>query len=151
MNTKSAAGNDLQSYEVHLPLSVRTRLCREAELGHPHEVCGVLVGISRGRAGEVRLAWKLRNVCTERAHDRFEFAPEDLKRAFDQATEFGFDIIGIWHTHPDHPAKPSETDRAAAWENWSYVILSVSAEGVQDLRSWRLFHGQFQEEKVISP
>jgi proteasome lid subunit RPN8/RPN11 len=58
------------------------------------------------------------------------------------------EIIGIWHSHPDHPARPSETDRAAAWEGWSYLIASVTKHGVADLRSWRLQGKDFVEENI---
>jgi proteasome lid subunit RPN8/RPN11 len=47
-------------------------------------------------------------------------------------------VLGVWHTHPDHPATPSETDRAAAWSGWSYLILSVVRGELAELRSWRL-------------
>jgi proteasome lid subunit RPN8/RPN11 len=58
------------------------------------------------------------------------------------------EVVGIWHSHPDHPAQPSETDRQAAWEGWSYMILSVTGEGVSDVRSWRLDGDAFIEEVV---
>jgi proteasome lid subunit RPN8/RPN11 len=58
------------------------------------------------------------------------------------------EVVGVWHSHPDHPARPSETDRNGAWEGWSYLILSVTAEGVPDLRSWRLRGEHFEEEDV---
>jgi len=56
--------------------------------------------------------------------------------------------VGIWHSHPDHPARPSETDRAAAWEGWSYLIASVTDAGLSELRSWRLSGERFLEEPV---
>src|ERR687892_222177 len=62
----------------------------------------------------------------------------------------GHEIVGIWHTHPDHPAQPSETDRASAWEGWSYMIFSVTRDGITEARSWRLAGGQFVEERIRS-
>ena len=62
----------------------------------------------------------------------------------------GLDVLGVWHTHPDHPAHPSETDRAAAWEGWSYVIASVERGEVADVRSWRLDGDSFVEEEIAS-
>jgi proteasome lid subunit RPN8/RPN11 len=59
-------------------------------------------------------------------------------------------VIGVWHTHPDHPARPSETDRAAAWAGWSYLILSVTARGVADVKSFRLHGEAFVEEEISS-
>ena len=62
----------------------------------------------------------------------------------------GLEVVGVWHSHPDHSAQPSETDRSAAWEGWSYLILSVTSEGVTESRSWRLREEAFIEE-VIEP
>ncbi|MGH8508908.1 MAG: Mov34/MPN/PAD-1 family protein, partial [Gammaproteobacteria bacterium] len=61
----------------------------------------------------------------------------------------GLEIVGVWHSHPDHPAEPSETDRAAAWEGWSYLIVSVARDGINAIRSWRRDAGQFYEEDVV--
>lgn len=54
-------------------------------------------------------------------------AAEDLLRADTQSRERKLEIVGAWHTHPDHPARPSATDRVQAWDGWSYLILSVGA------------------------
>ena len=91
---------------------------------------------------------KARNLNVERAHDRFELDPKDFVTADAQARRDGLEIVGIWHSHPDHPARPSETDRAKAWEGYSYVIASVTNEGVVELRSWRLDDGRFLEERI---
>ena len=69
--------------------------------------------------------------------------------AADQAArDQGLEIVGIWHSHPDHPAEPSVTDLASAWGGWSYLIASISLKGMQDLRSWRLHDGSFLEESI---
>jgi proteasome lid subunit RPN8/RPN11 len=61
-------------------------------------------------------------------------------------------IIGIYHSHPDHPAVPSESDRLLAWSAYSYIILSVQSNGVADYRSWTLDEEQqFQEEEITGP
>ena len=79
-----------------------------------------------------------RNLNVERAHDRYELDPRDQLAAERAARDSGREVIGVWHTHPDHPATPSETDRAAAWSGWSYLILSVVRGELAELRSWRL-------------
>ena len=89
-----------------------------------------------------------RNLNTERAEDRYEMDPLDLLRADEMARARRLDIVGVWHTHPDHPARPSATDRAQAWDGWSYLILEVGAGGVQAMRSWRLEGAEFVEEAV---
>lgn len=133
---------------ISLPGPLREELATIAIDGYPYETCGVLVGACAG--GEVRIerVFQARNLNTERARDRYVLDPDDLMSADLAAREAGLEIVGFWHTHPDHPARPSETDREAAWDGYSYVILSVSGAGVEDLRSWRLNGEGFVEEQV---
>ncbi len=114
------------------------------------ETCGCLLGSRDGAAVHVQHVRLGRNLNTERARDRYELDPQDLLRAEDEARVCGLDVVGIWHSYPDHAAEPSETDRASAWEGWSYVILSVSSEGVSSIRSWRLSSDVFLEEEIRS-
>ena len=93
-------------------------------------------------------AFRTGNLNTERAHDRFELDPRDYMRADKQARAAGLDIIGIYHSHPDHPAQPSETDRAAAWEGYSYVIVAVNGGKAGDFHSFELQGEQFKQEEV---
>jgi len=127
---------------------LRSRLQRWAEEGYPHERCGLLIGHAHDGVVSVEDVLPARNLNTERTRDRYELDPNDLLRADAQARERQLDIVGIWHTHPDHPARPSETDRAQAWDAWSYLIVSVGAAGVQSMRSWRLDGHDFTEEVV---
>ena len=133
---------------ISLPGSLREELATIAIDGYPYETCGVLVGAFAD--GEVRIekVFQARNLNTERARDRYVLDPDDLMSADLAAREEGLEIVGFWHTHPDHPARPSETDREAAWDGYSYVILSVSGARVEDLRSWRLNGEGFVEEQV---
>ena len=85
----------------------------------------------------------------ERAHDRFELSPEDHYAIETRAREDELEVVGVWHTHPDQPARPSLTDREAAWEGYAYVILSTSPSGVHDVRSWRLIDDAFREETIL--
>lgn len=126
----------------------RADLERWVRAGYPHETCGVLVGRNEGGLSRAARAAQARNLSGDRAGERYELDPGDFVAADSAARERGLAIVGIWHSHPDHPAEPSETDRAAAWEGWSYLILSVSARGVEASRSWRLVGGAFQEEKL---
>lgn len=129
---------------------LRSRLEQWAGSGYPQESCGLLIGRSRDGRTDVADVTLARNLNTERAEDRFELAPEDLLAADASARSAGLEIVGVWHSHPDHPAFPSETDRVFAWDGWSYVIVSVTAGGVRELRSFRLRNGLFDEE-VIEP
>lgn len=134
-----------------LPPEVRAQLGEWVRAGYPHETCGVLVGTvpAPGDAAAVRVE-QARNLNTSRAHDRYELDPQDYLKADTRARADGLEIVGIWHSHPDHPARPSETDRAAAWEGYSYVIVAVTADDVADLRSWRLVGEAFEEEEIRS-
>ncbi|KKI98577.1 M67 family metallopeptidase [Prochlorothrix hollandica] len=82
--------------------------------------------------------------------DRFAIDPRDLLQAQRDGRHRKLVIIGIYHSHPDHPAQPSERDRVAAWPHYSYLILSVSQGNTVDYRSWSLNdRHQFQSEAVI--
>ncbi|MGB3135509.1 MAG: M67 family metallopeptidase [Nodosilinea sp.] len=81
--------------------------------------------------------------------DRYWIDPADLLVVQRSARQQGLEIIGIYHSHPDHEAVPSECDRALAWPVYSYVIVSIVQGQVADLKSWRLDEqGQFQPESV---
>lgn len=88
------------------------------------------------------------NLNHERPHDRYDLDPAGFLAADREARSAGLEIVGIWHSHPDHPARPSATDLAGAWEGWSYVIVAVTADGAGELRSWRLEDGRFAEEPL---
>ena len=131
-----------------MPAAIEWRLGRLAEAGYPREVCGVLLG--RSAAGETVpvTVLQIANRNRQRAHDRYEMDPRGLLAAEKEARRRELDIVAIWHTHPDHPARPSATDLAAAWEGWSYVIVPVTRGGAGALRSWRLIGNRFVEEGV---
>ncbi len=81
--------------------------------------------------------------------DRYYIDPADLVAVQRSARERDLEIIGIYHSHPDHEAVPSECDRRLAWPVYSYVIVSVSAGQLADLKSWRLDdQQQFHREPV---
>ena len=133
-----------------LPPGVRRWLARWARAAYPDEACGCLLGLRSAGRVEVRHARLGTNTNTERARDRYELDPRDLLRADDEARALGLDVVGIWHSHPDHPAVPSETDRTGAWEGWSYVIVAVGSGGVSGIRAWRLSGDAFLEEEIRS-
>ncbi len=131
-----------------LPRSMAAELEPRVAAGYPHETCGLLVGRREADRALVSRVVQARNLNVARARDRYDLDPDDFFQADEAAREAGLEILGIWHSHPDHPAVPSETDRSRAWEGWSYLILSVTAEGVADRRSWRLSGERFVEEAI---
>lgn len=133
---------------LYLPDHARAQLEEMARAGYPLETCGLLIGMTRHDGSEVRRVAQARNLNQERAHDRYELDPQDFLQIDERARAEGFEVVGVWHSHPDHPAHPSETDRAGAWEGWSYVIVSVTSDGIAELRCWRLNSEQFVEEPI---
>jgi proteasome lid subunit RPN8/RPN11 len=135
---------------LHLPQALRRDLEAWARAGYPHEACGLLLGRSNGEDVYAKVVTQARNLNVERARDRYELDPEDFLRADARARREGIEIVGVWHTHPDHPARPSETDLVQAWERWSYLILSVNGSGVGEARAWRLNGGSFVEDGILT-
>ncbi len=105
---------------------------RHAERGYPDEVCGVMIG-SRNEITDFAVC---KNLNTERARDRYELDPLSFNEADTAAREKNLDIVGIYHSHPDHPARPSETDRRRAWPNWGYLIMSIEKGALKDSTLW---------------
>lgn len=135
---------------VNLPQEARQRLEHLARMGYPNETCGLLLGHVANATVLVQRVLPARNLNIERAHDRFELDPDDFMAADLEARATRLEIVGIWHSHPDHSARPSEIDRASAWQGWSYLIAAVTRDGVTDLRSWRLQEQTFMEEAIQS-
>lgn len=134
-----------------LPDHLRSQLVFLVEATYPFEACGVMIGRAEPHRISVEHVFHSRNLNVERARDRFLLDPQDFMKADEAARECGLEIVGIWHSHPDHPARPSITDLEAAWEGYSYLIVSTTAAGANDFRSWRLAGGRFQEETVSDP
>jgi len=133
-----------------LPSEVRAEIDGWTRAGYPEETCGLLIGRPHAGRAETARAILARNLNRERARDRYELDPADFLAADLAAREDRLEIVGVWHSHPDHPAEPSETDRLAAWEGWSYLIVEVTRSGVAAVRSWRLQSQRFVEEPITS-
>jgi proteasome lid subunit RPN8/RPN11 len=106
--------------------------------GYPHEACGAILGLDGDAAREARALFPLINRRDDSPRNRFSVDADDVRSAERAATEQGLELIGWYHSHPDHPAKPSEYDRDHAWPWYSYVIVSVAAGQPGDMTSWRL-------------
>jgi proteasome lid subunit RPN8/RPN11 len=94
---------------------------------YPNECCGVLLGKNiLGEGNHVRQIVRAGNTRTDSAHNRYHIAPQELVKVQRQARGLGLDIVGFYHSHPDHPAQWSQTDFAEAhWLGCSYIITSV--------------------------
>ena len=89
--------------------------------GYPHEICGMMLG----KGGEVTEAHRARNTIVERARDRYEIDPRDQIRIQRDADSRGLDVVGYYHSHPDHPARASVFDTERAWAGYVYVIVAI--------------------------
>jgi proteasome lid subunit RPN8/RPN11 len=115
---------------------------------YPDECCGALIG----RDGIVTDTLALPNTTEDGPRRRFKVRPQDYRAAEGRAGQLGAELLGFYHSHPDHPAKPSQTDLDYAWPFFSYVIVSV-LEGVSgDMTSWRLREDRsaFDQENLES-
>jgi len=139
-----------------------------AESTYPEECCGLLLGHLRGDVKTLvevlatQNSWGDDEVDDFQAiessaqrksskRNRFSIAPKVMLQAQKDARDRNLDIIGIFHSHPDHPAVPSEFDRAIAWQQYSYIIVSVQQGKACDLKSWSLNdEHQFQPEEILA-
>ena len=114
---------------------------------YPNECCGALYG----RDGAVTSVWGLPNTTEEGPRRRFLVRPQDYREAEKRATELGAELLGFYHSHPDHPARPSQYDLDHAWPFFSYIIVSVQSAVPKDMTSWRLRDDRstFDEEELI--
>ncbi|HZQ42034.1 MAG TPA: M67 family metallopeptidase [Acidobacteriaceae bacterium] len=121
------------------------------EATYPNECCGILLG--RADAGSLRVTSLLRagNTRTDSAHNRYHIAPAELIAAQREARNQGLDIVGFYHSHPDHPAQWSTTDFAEAhWFGCAYVITAV-AKGKAEATNSFLLTGTTEDDKRFQP
>jgi proteasome lid subunit RPN8/RPN11 len=120
----------------------------------PHECCGVLLGhFSTGgnaAVNEVEDAVRAANTRTDSAHNRYQIAPQELVRIQRASRQRGLEIVGFYHSHPDHPAQWSPTDLAEAhWIGCSYVITAVERGAARQTHSF-LLTGQTEDDKAFA-
>jgi len=131
---------------------------------YPEECCGLLIGKSQGKENTVikivptvndwhNQKYLFREIIHRPdfgTQENFAIAPQSLLQIQKKARQQNLDIIGVYHSHPDHPSIPSEFDRAIAWNGYSYIIVSITKNQVKSLSSWRLNNlNQFLEEKMV--
>lgn len=110
------------------------------EDGYPDEVCGLMLGRDGAEGRTVTALVPIANAFEgEEQYHRYLITPEDMFRAEREARRLGLDVVGVYHSHPNAPASPSQYDRDhAAWTTWSYVIVSVEQGTAVDVRAWSL-------------
>lgn len=113
---------------------------------YPHECCGALIGLD----SFVQECVSLPNTTEDGPRRRFRIDPHDYRAAERQATVSGYTLLGFYHSHPDHPARPSQYDLDHAWPTFSYVIIAVEKGEPGAMTSWRLREDRsaFDEEQI---
>jgi proteasome lid subunit RPN8/RPN11 len=136
---------------LRVPQSAYTALRRHGEETYPHECCGVLLGqMDEDGVRTVSSVARAGNTRTDSAHNRYNIDPKELIRIQREGRERGEDIIGFYHSHPDHPAQWSQTDLAEAhWFSCSYVITSVEKGKAVLTNSFELTGSDENDKKLV--
>jgi proteasome lid subunit RPN8/RPN11 len=123
---------------------------RHGEADYPAEACGLIGGAVEGDRKVAVQMVPLGNQRTDSARNRYLINPEAFRRAQARLERDGLDVIGVYHSHPDHAPEPSAFDREHAWPWLSYVIVGVSRGRAGDMRSWVLTDDRagFDEEPI---
>ena len=122
---------------------------------YPHECCGALLGrdtevADRSVYREIHALHALVNRRDDSPRNRFSVTSQDVLDAEKAARNQSLEVVGWYHSHPDHPARPSQYDRDHAWPWYSYIIVSVANRVPEDMTSWRLTddRAEFECEEI---
>ena len=135
---------------LHLDEKLAAQIRAHGAETYPYECCGALLGTDAEARREVRGLFRLINRRDDSPRNRFSITGADFQDAERAARDAGLDVIGWYHSHPDHPALPSEYDREHAWPWYSYVIVSIMSGEALAMASWRLTDDRmrFEPEKI---
>lgn len=114
------------------------KIVEEGQRAYPHEGCGMLLGRREGADYVVTEAPTAANENTDRPKVWYDLSPEDQLRVSKEAEKRGLEVLGYYHSHPDHPAAPSEGDRSRAFGSFVYVIASIEKGKYKVMTAWTL-------------
>ena len=137
---------------IVLPDAHRAAIVSHVESDRSEECCGLMLGTFVEGVKTVADLLPIENAREDAArHNRFLIGPMEMLRGERHARSLGLDIVGIYHSHPNAPAVPSQFDLDHAWPVYSYVIVAVTAAGAGALRSWELREDRsgFDEESIV--
>ncbi len=140
--------------KLQIPKDFYDDMIEHAKLEYPHECCGVLIGNSMMGDRKIFHSERCTNLNKERAHDRYLMDSREINLADKGARAQSLEIMGFYHSHPDHPDRPSEYDREMAQPGYSYIIFSVKGGTEVTAKSWTFdevdepFHEEPIEVKV---
>lgn len=134
---------------LYLNTTIKKNLIADAIDTFPDECCGFLIGTDDGKDRSIEEMIIVNNAKDGDKRRRFEISPKDYMKAERYADDKNLKLIGIYHSHPNHPSIPSEHDRIQAQPYFSYVIIAVRENEFVNLQSWRLNDDQQFEEEAI--
>ena len=155
MITKPNANSFINTHNslgfIIVPVIIRKHLEDALEKSFPNEGCGFIFGVEKEDFRIIKKIWPVRNAKLGDQTRRFMIDPRDYLKAEQFAVSSGMDLLGIYHSHPNHPANPSIHDFHCAVPYFSFVILSIYNGKTVDWASWRLHDdgSEFVSEKVI--
>lgn len=124
----------MRERRLHLSGGVAEAIRRHGEETYPHECCGAIVG----QGDQATSVVPLPNTTEEGPRRRFMIRPGDYQVAERRAGDLGGELLGFYHSHPDHPARPSQYDLDHAWPTFAYAIVSVRGGAAADMTVWWL-------------
>ena len=137
---------------IQLSEDHQNEIAAHGERDYPYECCGLLLGSFASEGVKiVREIYPISNAREESAkRNRFLIRPEEFIRGERQAEESGLQVIGFYHSHPDHPAVPSQYDLEHAWPVYSYIVVAVDSGAAREIRSWEMQtdRSRFIEEEI---
>jgi proteasome lid subunit RPN8/RPN11 len=137
-----------------MPIIIENHLAeiqQHGEATFPHECCGFLFGRVEGDCRTVLQTRRALNQRDDSPRNRYQISPQDYMHADREARQAGLDIIGFYHSHPDHPARPSQFDLENAWPELIYVIVSVNQGKAGEMTAWKLAddRSKFLPEEIV--
>lgn len=138
-------------HEIILETGHMSQIVQHLEAAYPYEGCGILIGRANDNNKQVVEVLTTGNAREQDArHNRYLIPNEEILRGELYAEEKGLEVVGYFHSHPDHPARPSVFDREQAWPWYSYLITSVQQGRATETNSWQLRDDRsaFDQEKL---
>jgi proteasome lid subunit RPN8/RPN11 len=137
---------------LYIPSNILQQIHANGERAYPEEGAGLMLGQAQDEDRSVVRILPIPNAREDSArHNRYLITAQDMLHGEQEAARLDLDVVGIFHSHPDHPNRPSEFDREWALPWYSYVITSVQSGNAVESRSWRLNEDRsaFDEEQIL--
>jgi len=146
INTAVVNLHETAPFNLEYSAEIEKQLSSIAQQGYPYEVCGFLLG-DKESPYVVKQIIEVKNSAAQKER-RFEIAPLDYLNVEKEALNSDKQLIGIFHSHPEYPAIPSEHDLKFAVEGFAYPIISIDGNGLVLIRSWILENGKFINQNI---